>query len=73
MSQKSQATKSGGIAHPVHNDLKEVYIKLYRLLIHLTDYGKIEGGTLQSRTLIDEVNRLGELAGVRFEDIKDEL
>lgn len=69
----TKATKSGGIAHPVHTELKEVYVKLYRLLIHLTDYGKIEGGTPQSRILIDEVNRLGELAGVSFHDIKDEL
>ena len=57
----------------MEEELKEIYIKLYRLLVHITDYGKIEGGTPQSKLLIGEVKRLGEVAGVKWEDVKDEI
>ena len=57
----------------MNEELKEIYIQLYCLMVHITDHGKIEGGTPQSAKLIEQVKRLGQLGGIKFEDVKDEI
>lgn len=50
--------------------LEQIYVGLYELLIHMTDYGSIHGGTLQSRKLIDLTKELGNIVNGKDGEIK---
>lgn len=75
MSKKEESLQRvfGQLKRKDHKQLEEVYIELYRLLVHITDHGKIEGGTPQSRSLIDQVKQLGEIVGADYKQIKERL
>lgn len=57
----------------LYSELTDIYTQLYRLSVHILDFGKVEGGTVQSKTLIDNLKQFRQLCGIDWDQVKSKI